>query len=63
MCPTTTLEELCHIAIIKEWAKGRPFLVHLKVLLGDEDIEAYLPPIGPTNGLAEKALPEPSLRG
>lgn len=75
MCPTTTPKELRCITIIKELVKERPFLVHSEFLLGEENLAAYLPPIGhtihssrgisihPPVALLKKSSPSLSLKG
>lgn len=40
---TASSDELCHITLVKEWAKNHPNVVLSKALLGEENIMAYLP--------------------
>lgn len=42
--PMVSPDELCCIAIVKEWVKNRPDFVLLEALLEEENIMAYLHP-------------------
>lgn len=38
--------ELCRIAIVRDWATQHPLLIHSEVLLWEDNLAAFLPPMG-----------------
>lgn len=46
--PTASPEELCCIALVKEWVKNHPINVLSEALIAEENVMAFLPPLGHT---------------